>query len=159
MYSSVSKIDSLSRAITYLGLNQIRSLTTLLALSSLSDKPNALKISTMVRAKMCELVGTQIGRQHTTTFFSLGLLSTLDAYFDQPLESLLNGFSLNEELTAALLSFTGTSGQVLQAVIALEQARWDDIDWTFLATHKISPEFFNEAYQTSIIWQASSALD
>lgn len=44
------------------------------------------KSQTLMRARTCELLGTRIPGAARTTFFSAGLLSTLDAYFDQPLD-------------------------------------------------------------------------
>jgi EAL and modified HD-GYP domain-containing signal transduction protein len=158
LYAMVGKIESLRQAINYLGLNRLRSLASLLALSNLTDKPSGLKVNTMIRAKMCESLGQKIAPDLANRFFSVGLLSTLDAYFDQPLASLIAGFALHPDLSDALLSFSGNCGQVLRAVIAHERAQWDDIDWEYLATFNIAADDINEAYQASIIWQAQSAL-
>jgi hypothetical protein len=85
-HRTAARIESLGRAITYLGTDQIRALASLLALATLSDKPLALKSQTLMRTRTCELLGTRIPGAARTTFFSAGLLSTLDAYFDQPLD-------------------------------------------------------------------------
>ena len=134
-YLRVAKLESISRAISYLGMEQIRSLAALLALSDLNDKPSALKNQTMIRAKMCELLGKDIDPEHPSRFFSAGLLSTLDAYFDQTLESIIESLPLHEDLSDALLHYEGDCGVVLQSVLKQEAADWHEIDWDFLASH------------------------
>jgi EAL and modified HD-GYP domain-containing signal transduction protein len=58
-HRTAARIESLGRAITYLGTDQIRALASLLALATLSDKPLALKSQTLMRARTCELLGTR----------------------------------------------------------------------------------------------------
>lgn len=147
-----NKIESLARAITYLGLNQIRSLVSLLSLSNLSDKPNALKEQSILRAKMCELLGAKISREDASSLFSIGLLSTLDAYFDQPLEQVISSMPLRDDLVSALLEKKGFYGNILETVLSLEQANIEKINWAFLSEYRISPEDINEIYQESILW-------
>jgi len=158
-YSRVAKLDSISRAISYLGMEQIRSLAALLALSNLNDKPSALKTQTMIRAKMCELLGKKIDPDNPSRFFSAGLLSTLDAYFDQTLESILESLPLHDDLTNALLHHEGECGAVLQSVLMQESADWHEIDWELLANHGITPNLFNDYYQKAIAWQEQTSTD
>lgn len=148
----VSKIESLQRAITFLGLNQIKSLTSLLALTNLSDKPDALKHQTMIRARMCEELAAHFAPAERSSYFSTGLLSTLDAYFDQPLADVIGNMSLHEDLMRALLNFEGNHGRILRAVILHEKASWSEVDWDTLKTLNIDAQVMNTAYQDSITW-------
>lgn len=152
------KIESLARAITYLGLNQVRSLASLLTLSNLSDKPSALKHQSIVRAKMCELLGAKIIKSDASVMFSVGLLSTLDAYFDQSLEKVIASMPLREDLVEALLNYSGVYGDILRIVIALERAEVDGMDWSFLSRHNVTVEDINEIYQESIVWCHTSGF-
>lgn len=157
-YAPRHKIESLAAAITYLGLDLIRNLTSLLALSNLSDKPSALKDQSVIRAKTCELLGKKICKRDASIYFSVGLLSTLDAFFDQPLESLINGLSLHQYVIDALLTHEGKYGEVLAAVICLQKAEFDKIDWSALEKYDITPDTLNEAYQESIAWSHSAIV-
>ena len=157
-YATSQKMESLSRAITYLGLDMIRSLASLLAMSNLSDKPSALKDQSVLRAKMCELVGMKISRPNAAIFFSVGLLSTLDAYFDTPMKDLVVSMSLHEDVISALLTQEGLYGEVLKVVINLQKAEFDKINWDYLASHKIDPVALNKIQQESITWYQSSGL-
>jgi EAL and modified HD-GYP domain-containing signal transduction protein len=152
------KIESLARAITYLGLNQVRSLASLLTLSNLSDKPSALKHQSIIRAKMCELLGAKIIQSDASVMFSVGLLSTLDAYFDQPLEKVIASMPLREDLVEALLNYSGVYGDILRIVIALERAEVDGMDWSFLSRNNVTAEDINEIYQESIVWCHTSGF-
>jgi len=152
------KVESLARAITYLGLNQVRSLASLLTLSNLSDKPSALKNQSIIRAKMCELLGGRIVQSDASVMFSVGLLSTLDAYFDQPLEKVLASMPLRDDLVEALLTYSGLYGDILCVIIALERAEIDSMDWSFLSQHNVTVEDINEIYQESIVWCHTSGI-
>lgn len=151
-YTKVAKIESIGRAINYLGLNTLCSLASLLALSNLSDKPSALKDHSCLRAKLCELIGHRITPEEASSYFSVGLLSTLDAYFDKSLLEVVQLLTLHEDVELALTCRQGCLGKVLDVVCHLQQADFDHVDWGFLAEHKISPEQLNEMTQDSIRW-------
>lgn len=157
-YMLNQKIESLARAITYLGFNQVRSLASLLTLSNLSDKPSALKNQSVTRAKMCELLGAKIVRPDASVMFSIGLLSTLDAYFDQPLEKIIASMPLREDLIDALLDYSGIYGDILRVAMALERAEIEQMDWSFLSRHNVTVEDINEIYQESIVWCHTSGM-
>jgi len=157
-YMLSHKIESLARVITYLGLNQVRSIASLLALTNLSDKPSALKDQSVMRAKMCELLGAKICKPDASVLFSIGLLSTLDAYFDQPLKKVISRMPLRDDLVAALLRQTGLFGKILRVVIALEKTEINKIDWNFLSRYNVTPEDINEIYQKSIVWCETSGI-
>ncbi len=154
----LSKIESLQRAIAYLGIHQIRSLASLLALTNLSDKPSALRSQTIVRAKMCEELATHFDEENPSAYFSVGLLSTLDAYFDQPLADILEAMSLHEDLVIALTDYEGQYGRVLEAVISHEKAEWKNVDWDGLAEMNIFVDELNDAYRAAITWADASGL-
>lgn len=147
------KIESLRQAITLLGLDIIKNWVNLLAMSKLGDKPNELYIAALTRARMCEVIATtSSGRPRQDNFFTVGLLSTLDAFMDMPLEELVASLSLSEKLSQALLAHEGEEGQVLSLVLRYEQANWDDIDWAFLRKRRITPELLTQVYLESLHW-------
>lgn len=151
-YAKVAKIESINRAISYLGLNTLRSLASLLALSNLSDKPNALKDHTCIRAKLCELIGSRISPVDASSYFSVGLLSTLDAFFDKSLCEVVQQLTLHEDIEAALTSHEGNLGKVLDIACRFQAADFDHIDWEFLAQHSIDAEQLNLINKASIDW-------
>ncbi|MCB1646320.1 MAG: HDOD domain-containing protein [Pseudomonadales bacterium] len=158
LYSPRSPVETIGRAITYLGLGQMRTLVTMLALSNLSDKPNALKIQCLVRARMCALLGREILPEAEQSCFAVGLLASLDAFFDQPLTDILDSFPLAAEIRDAILHYKGDYGMILRAVRLHEDARWNAIDWSYFLTRGIDHNTFNRFYHDSITWQAEADL-
>jgi EAL and modified HD-GYP domain-containing signal transduction protein len=150
-------VESLRQAIMLLGLNKLKNWVNLLALSNLSGKPHELSVAALTRARMCEMISTQF-KQHSRpeSYFTVGLLSTLDAFLDTPLEELLGNLSLSEALNQAMLTHAGPEGLVLQVVQAHEQGHWQDIDWNHLEKLGLTPESLAEIYVNSLHWVAET---
>jgi len=151
-YRRANKIDSLYRAILLLGEKDIKHWASVLALSSLDDKPHALSELTMVRAKMCELIGSHLRSQQKELFFTVGMLSMLDAYFDAPIEELLKSMGFTDEINNALIHHNGQLGFVLKTAIAYEQGNWGNIDWQGLTNLHLSILDVKQAYLDSLQW-------
>jgi EAL and modified HD-GYP domain-containing signal transduction protein len=150
-------VESLRQAIMLLGLTKLRNWVNLLALSNLSGKPHELSIAALTRARMCEMIATEINqRSRPDSYFTVGLLSTLDAFLDSPLEELLGTLSLSDTLNQAMLNHSGPEGMVLQIVQAHEQGRWQEIDWDYLAGVGLTPERMAEIYVESLHWVAET---
>lgn len=150
-------IESLRQAITLLGLNIIKNWVNLLAMANLGDKPAELSIAALTRARMCEVIAaTMNGKKSQDTFFTVGLLSTLDAFMDVPLEVLLRNISLSDQLNAALLQHLGDEGKVLKVVEHYERAEWDKIDWAYLQSRNINPELLSHIYLGALAWVSNT---
>ncbi len=151
-YRRPHKIESLHRAIILIGSNNIKRWASLLALTNLDDKPSALHEETMLRAKMCEFLGKRIQSNEDDLFFTLGMLSMLEAFFDAPMKKLLESVSLTNEMNEALLERKGLLGFVLSTCESYEQGRWDNIDWKGLKKQGLSINDVREAYLESLEW-------
>lgn len=150
-------IESLRQAITLLGLNIIRNWINLLAMANLGDKPRELSIAALTRARMCEVIAASMnGKPRQDSFFTVGLLSTLDAFMDAPLEVLLDNISLSAQLNQALLNHLGDEGKVLDIVEHYERAEWDKIDWEYLQSRSINPEKLSHIYLNALQWVAAT---
>ena len=145
------EINSLREAIIYLGLNQIRSWANMIALSSTENKPSDLMVTTMVRAKMAELIADYIGVEDPRPYFTVGLFSTLDAMLDQSMDTLLDEINLADALKNALLNQEGELGCMLQNVIAYEQG-----DWAELVDSGVEMDAWRNAYLESVTWATRS---
>lgn len=150
-------VESLRQAIMLLGLNKLRNWVNLLALSNLSGKPHELSITALTRARMCEIISAQMNQPaRPDAYFTVGLLSTLDAFLDAPLEDLLKNLSLSEALNQAMLTHAGPEGLVLQIVQSHEQGQWEKIDWEYLASLGITPDKLAEIYMEALRWVAET---
>lgn len=148
-YARAHKVDSVHRAIVMLGRQKLSQWVTLLALAGLDDQPPALLATAMLRARMCELLGEQIGRHDPATFYSAGLFSLLDVMMGRPMKELLASMPISQELEAALLKRKGTVGATLRAVADYEQGEWRSIDLV-----RLPPEDFADAYFAAVRWSA-----
>ena len=154
------RIDSLKQAIMLLGINKIKNWVNILAMSNLGNKPHELSVAALTRARMCEMIASNMpGKQKQDGFFTVGLLSTLDAFMDMPLISLLNSISLSEHINDAILDKVGDEGKVLEIVIHYEQGEWEKIDWIYLIQQGITPDNVAQIYIDTLEWVDTTIND
>lgn len=147
------QIDSLTQAVTLLGLTAIRNWATYLLMANTSDKPRELCVISMCRAKFCEMVCHAIGgRSLAEAGFTVGLLYNLDAFLDMPMRELMERLRLSDTIKEALLEKQGVLGRILENVLCFERGAWDSIEWQFLEHNKLAPKEINTIYGTSISW-------
>lgn len=120
-------VESLSHAIALLGLGRIRSWVTLLSLAGGDRLDSAPLFDALLRARAAELLATRLEPGLADRAFMVGLLSVLDRIIEAPLEELLHGLNLGEEVRDAILDHEGMLGRVLACVEACEGAVLDEI--------------------------------
>ena len=122
------KVQSIHHAIVYLGEIELRRWGILIALAGIDDNPDALVATSLIRARMCELLSARSNPRGKASAFMVGLFSTLDAMMDQPLETMLDKLPLSREIVDALLHRTGRHADVLNIVLAYERGDWDALE-------------------------------
>ncbi len=116
------EVSSIRKALILVGTDLVRSWATLLLLSRLSDgKPEELISTALIRARFCELLGRDDAARDDNQYFTVGLLSVLDALLDQPMAAVVSELPFDAELREALSGRTGPLGETLSRVIAYEQ--------------------------------------
>jgi c-di-GMP phosphodiesterase len=118
-----SKIESIKRALLLLGLRPVRNWASMIVLAGFDDKPQELVINAMLRAKFCELLARAKGIRAADGYFTVGLLSTLDAFLNKPMTDALQLVPLSDEIKAAILQNEGVMGDVLATVKAYERGQ------------------------------------
>ena len=146
------KIESIHMAVMMLGLNRIKAWATLLALTSIDDKPLILVTFALTRARMCELLSQAIEPEAADTFFTIGLFSCLEAFFDTPIAELLQRLPLDEKVTEALTRMKGRAGLALHTAIQYERCNLDGIHWNLLQRFSLQPLKVSEIYRQSVQW-------
>lgn len=139
-------IESIHKAVTLLGIDKIKSWASLLALSKLDDKPEALHYTALVRALMCERLSEYMEPSSKDLFYTVGLLSCLDAFFDQSLEDIIAHISLDPGISNALTHLTGVAGLALSITIHFEQAKWHKLNWSKLSKYELNAKQINDIY-------------
>jgi c-di-GMP phosphodiesterase len=146
-YALDTKVESIRHALVILGLKQIRAWLTILAMSEVNDRSTTLMTTAMIRGKMCELISLAVGHKQEDRYFTVGLLSILDAIMDLPMKEVLESLPLTEDINQALTDHSGPLGTILNCVIAYENGDWNEVDAT-----NISPIVLRDSYLASIAW-------
>ena len=115
------EVSSIGRAVTLLGLENVKRWSTLTAFAGIDDKPRELISTALVRARFCELAGEHYGDTDADQLFTLGLFSVVDALMDAPMPEILRQIPFPEDMTRALVAGHGPKGRVLDAAIACER--------------------------------------
>jgi EAL and modified HD-GYP domain-containing signal transduction protein len=122
------QIESISHAVRLIGVEHIRFLASLMMLASLDDKPTELITTSLVRGRTCELMADRARLAGPNSFFTVGLLSTLDAFLDCSMEEALRLLPVSDAIRGALLQQSGPMGHVLRCVLAHERADWEALE-------------------------------
>ena len=138
-YRRARPIESVREAIGALGVERVRGWCYLLVLARIGGKPAELTRIAMRRARFCELLGEMATGAMPGRCFTAGILSTLDAFMDEELDTVVDSMSLSGELRAALLRREGCMGAVLDTALAFETASWEQVPWRMLADARHRP--------------------
>ncbi len=119
LFRGVKELTSIQDAIVRFGYNNLKKWGLMLSLCSISDKPTELTKMTLERAIMCANLAEAVGgaAANREAYYTTGLFSTLDAFFDSPMESLLNEIELANSVKMGILSHKGETGDILRQVI------------------------------------------
>jgi EAL and modified HD-GYP domain-containing signal transduction protein len=121
LYRRRSEIRSPAQAATVLGMDFVLRWAILLALAGYDDCPTGYLETALHRARMWELLSACY-RCAATDAYITGLLSTLDAVLDAPLEDLVGPLPIDTRYKRALLEREGVLGAVLDTVTSHEGA-------------------------------------
>lgn len=158
LFNQRREITSVRQAVTMLGMGKVRSWAHLLSLTKLDNQPEALFTTTMIRARFGQLLAerAQAATVQSESQFTIGLLSTLDAFLGMELEEILNSISVPDSMRAAILQQHGNAGLLHAVTLAYERAEWDSIDWNGLNALGINAEQTQAAYLESLHWAQTS---
>jgi len=142
-----NRIDSIDHAAHMVGIDRIRTWATLIIMASGTDQPPEILVISLVRAKMCERLGKHLKTTTPEKFFTVGLLSVLEALYESPMEDIINKLPLPEDIMEALINETGEMGLVLSCVKAYENGEWME-----LSHLQFEPSSIRDSYLDAIDW-------
>lgn len=119
-YAFDRRVESVQRAIVYLGFNMIRNWVTVMALSGMGDEQGEQVVTSLVRARMCQGLAEQAGLAEPDSYFTVGLFSNLDRLLQMPMPEILEQLPMSEEINRALLESEGLRGEALACAISFE---------------------------------------
>jgi EAL and modified HD-GYP domain-containing signal transduction protein len=147
------EVDSIRHAVRLLGERQIKKWASLVAMTGMGDdKPTELVVTSLIRARFCELLAPHVGLKHRDLeLFLMGMLSLIDALMDRPLEDALAGISISADVKAALLGEDSPLSPVYQIVQAYERVDWDRL-FSLASSLEIDGGTIAEMYADSVEW-------
>ena len=149
----IEPISSFHQALVYLGEDKLRMFVGVVATAHAAlDKPKALYVLSLQRAKMCEkLVHYSSLMIPPEQAFLAGMFSLLDALLDSSLADLLVLLKLQPHIHIALLSRQGELGVVLNLVDAFDKADWQQV---MLACTELglSEQQVQDSYLQAVAW-------
>lgn len=144
-------IDSIHDGLVWLGVRAVQRWVRLLVMSAtMHDAPRELVALATVRARGCELVEGLRGGSHRLDAFSLGMFSVFghDGLLDA---ATLDGLPVSAEVREALQHGRGPYRQLLEIMLAAEQA-----DWEVVVGHGrslgVEPAPLAQAYREALSW-------
>lgn len=121
------QITSIGQALVFLGERPLRRWGSVVAVAGLGDDgPQELVVTTLVRARFCELLADRMDVNQGEAFL-VGLVSSLDALLGKPREEVLAEIGVGEEITGALDGNQSGLGRLFAAVSAYERGNWDEV--------------------------------
>lgn len=148
LFRGVKELTSIQEAIVRFGYNNLKKWGLMLSICSISDKPRELTKLTLERAIMCANVAEALSDSQVDrdVFYTTGLFSTLDAFFDSSMESLLNDIELAENVKMGILNHKGETGDVLRQVIDYQRGQLShtnqELAEVFIKSNKEAQETF-----------------
>jgi EAL and modified HD-GYP domain-containing signal transduction protein len=124
LFRGVTELTSIQDAIIRFGYTNLKKWGLMLSLTSINDKPTELTRLTLERAIMCSNIAkamTDHNGMSDEMFYTTGLFSTLDAFFDSPMQTLLNDISLDQSVRDGILKYQGETGQILKKVVNFQR--------------------------------------
>jgi len=153
-FALARKVDSIRRAVTYLGLKQLRRWASLLVMTGHTDKPTILLQTILVRARMCELLAELADVRIKDSYFTAGLFSGLDALMDATMSDVIADLPLSDEIKNALLHHQGPMGEAIRCALSCEQAESDATAFPGLSSEQI-----RASYMEAIQWASRIGAD
>lgn len=147
-------VQSIGNALTLLGHDQLYRWLTLLLFTHGPSEPRsqALLKNALVRARFTEsLAERRLTRDQRGGLFIVGILSTLDALFNLPMDQALGQLRLPPEVSEALTHRTGLYAPYLKLALACEDFDQEAIAW-YAAEVGLGADEVNLAHVNALIW-------
>ncbi len=157
-FSRAQEISSMKQAIVLLGEKEIRRFVSLMALANLAeDKPDELIRASVIRAKLCELLGKGNDAQvDEAELFTLGLFSLIDAILDERIEGIMEKLPLSDDIKSALVKGDGKLAEYLRIASSYETGDWQGFREAVAKTG-VEDEKIPDSYMDAVAWAENLA--
>lgn len=152
-----NQVNSIRQALALLGLREMRKWCSLMLLGGMSaGQPDELMVTCAVRAKFAELLAPLLGLEdQAEDLFLMGLFSLLDVFLGRPLEELLSGLAISDQVREALVDGPGGGSPLAGAyalVLAQERGDWPELS-RLCRELGVEEEAIPERFAQAVTWQ------
>lgn len=156
LFARRETVESIHHALEIIGEDAARKWLSVVVLLDLSaDQPPELAVSTLVRARFAEMLAPAAGvGSRSEDCFLMGLFSRLDTMMGRPMEELLDGLHLDEEVTRVLLGRARPGDQlpkIWESVLSYESADWAQLA-KLAAALSIPAAVLTPDYAEAVAW-------
>lgn len=146
-----TEVHSIRHALSMLGEREVRRWIRLVAtLGAGQGRPSELVLTALVRARFCELFSTKIPHGESDLFL-MGLLSTMDAILQLPMDKVLENVPIDRESKAVLLGGASPLRPLYQLMLAQESGEWQSAKDLAAQLH-LSESDVAQTYWQSLQW-------
>ncbi len=147
------EIHSIRHGLALLGENDVRRWVSLVAASAMAeDKPAELMISSLIRARCCELLASSFRMDDRRTgLFLAGLFSLMDAVLDLPMPTILADIPLAQDCRKVLLNRAGPLWPPFEATLAMEKGNWECLS-LIVKNQNVNEDDVGDAHMKAIEW-------
>jgi EAL and modified HD-GYP domain-containing signal transduction protein len=115
------RLGSVREGVVLVGQRRLRAWVSLMLLSDQKQEGSEEQLTiAMTRAKMAELIASDLQPTLGDTAFTVGLISSLDILLGVSLEDVVGQLSLTSEIEEAVLNHAGLLGKIVEDVLAWE---------------------------------------
>jgi EAL and modified HD-GYP domain-containing signal transduction protein len=139
-----------------LGENEVRKLLSIIVMIDLAaDSPTEVMVSALVRARFGELLASEVGlHSRAGEVFTIGLFSRLDAIIGRPLEQILSGIDLRQDLCEALVHpgrHEDPISKLWSILLTYEAGEWERAT-PLMRQINLQPDCVHSLYTTAVCW-------
>jgi EAL and modified HD-GYP domain-containing signal transduction protein len=151
VFAFKAEIGSIHQALVMLGEQETRRWIRLAATAGLArHRPGDLLLSTLARARFCELLAERTGLDRGELFL-FGLLSLMDAVLAEPMAAVLEKIPVKQETKAALLGALSPFSPISALMRAQDRGDWETI-LELSRELKLEEEFAAKANWEAMRW-------
>jgi EAL and modified HD-GYP domain-containing signal transduction protein len=150
LFARSQRVGSVREAMMLLGARGVRRWATVLVLAGMPDQPHVLLVTSLVRARTCELLSDDAGRADRA--FTVGMFSVINRLLGLPMREALEALPLADDVVAALLRGEGAEGRSLRTLLA-----WELGDFSAAESVPGGPERVGTAYRDAVAWADDAA--
>jgi EAL and modified HD-GYP domain-containing signal transduction protein len=153
------EVRSIKHALIMLGPKEVKRWVCLFVVRNTGeDKPRELLVRALTRARVAEHVAPLMGMDdQSSELFLMGMFSMIDALTDTPLDEVLKGLPLTDDIKNALLGTQGQYRLVLEVLLAYEKGNWQQLSH-LCAQIQVKESVLPEIFRESLRW-ATHCLD